>query len=161
MSTQMVQGSISIDSLLAFSFGVIFVICLLIFAVAIPNPTDFTAFVFRVVLSLAAAGVGAVLPGLLEVTLPGVRAGGAMALAAVVYFMNPPALIHDTIESKTKSALDGAYARIARGNIELGRDFIERAKLMTPEPIDIPFLSALSIRDPTNLRLPKNTFVSR
>lgn len=153
MSPQLVRGSISIDSLLAFTFGVVFVICLLVFAVAMPNPTVFTAFVFRVVLSLAAAGVGAVLPGLLEVTLPGVRAGGALALAAVVYFMNPPALIHDTVESKTRSALEGAYVRINRGNIELARDFLEKAKLMTPEPIDIPFLLASSIRDPTNLKL--------
>lgn len=152
MGRQLVQGSISVDSLLAFSFGVVFVICLLVFAVAIPNPTDFTAFVFRVVLSLAAAGVGAVLPGLLEVTLPGVRAGGALALAAVVYFMNPPGLIHDTIESKTRSALDDAYVRITRGNLELARDYLEKAKLMTPEPIDIPFSSASFTKDLTSLR---------
>jgi len=152
MSNGFVQGSISIDTLLAFIFGCLFVIILLIFAVAIPNPTEFTAFVFRVVLSLAAAGVGAVLPGLLEVKLPGIRAGGALALAAVVYFMNPPAIIHDTLESKTKSALENAYAMINRGNIELARDSLEQAKLMKPEPIDIPFLLASSTRDFTSLR---------
>lgn len=148
MNAHFIDGSISIDKLLAFVFGLVFVIVLLVFAVAIPTPTVFTAFVFRVVLSIAAAGVGAVLPGLLEVTLPGIRAGGALALAAVVYFMNPPALLHDTIESKTRSVLESAYAQINRGNIELARDFLEEAKLMKPEPIDIPFLLASFTREP-------------
>lgn len=139
MTSRIISGTISVDSLLAFSFGLMFVIVILIFSVAVPSPTVFTTFVFRVVLSLAAAGIGAVLPGLLEVTVPGIRAGGAMALAAVVFFMNPPALIHDTVESKAKSALENAYARINRGNVELARDFLEQAKLMTPEPIDLSY----------------------
>lgn len=147
----LVHGSISIDKLLAFAFGLLFVVVLLVFAVAVPTPTAFTAFVFRVVLSLAAAGVGAVLPGLLELTLPGIRAGGALALAAVVYFMNPPALIHDTVESKSKAALERAYSAINRGNVELARDYLEQSKLLKPEPIDIPFLLASSTSAPTSL----------
>ncbi len=134
-----VDGTITIDKLLAYVFGFVFVIVLLVFAVAIPNPTAFTLFVFRVVLALAAAGIGAVLPGLLEVRLPAVRAVGALALAAVVYFLNPPSLIHDTLETKAKSFLNDAYAVINRSDMLLAQDYLEKAKILEPEPIDIPF----------------------
>lgn len=82
-----------IDKILAFIFGTVFCTALLVLAVINPNPETFPRFVFRVVLSLAAAGIGAVIPGLLEVRLPYVRAGGAIGLAVIVYFFNPPALI--------------------------------------------------------------------
>ena len=141
----LVHGSVSVESLLAFTFGVVFVIVLLVFAVAIPNPTEFTIFIFRVVLALAAAGIGAVLPGLIDVKLPIVRAGGALALAVMVYLVNPPALIHDSAESKARSALQNAYAQINRGNMELAYDYLKEAsELVKPEPLDIPFLWASS-----------------
>lgn len=82
------------DRWLAFAFGVIFVSVLLALAVLYPNPTATTFFVFRVVLALAAAGIGAVLPGLLVVHVGKlVRAGGALALFVLIYLINPPALV--------------------------------------------------------------------
>ena len=40
------------------------------------------------------AGVGAVIPGLISVTVSGViRAGGAIALFVIVFWFNPPKLI--------------------------------------------------------------------
>lgn len=137
---RLIDGSISIDRILAFAFGFVFVIILLILAVAIPNPTESTLFIFRVVLCLAAAGIGAVLPGLFEINLPGVRAGGALALAAAVFFMNPPALLKSSVEEKARSALENAYSFINWGNIELARDDIDRTKGdFNPEPVDVPF----------------------
>jgi hypothetical protein len=124
----MIEVSISVEKFLAFCFGVIFAIILVIVAIAIPNPTNFTLFVFRVILALVAAGIGAVLPGLMEINLPGVRAGGALALAAVVYFVNPPALIRDSTEQKARTALDQAYAAINHGNMELARDHLEKTR---------------------------------
>lgn len=60
-----------------------------------PIPVE-AVFIFRVVLALAGAGFGAVLPGSIELegTGPGwvVRAGGALAVAVLVYLINPPAL---------------------------------------------------------------------
>jgi hypothetical protein len=82
-----------IDKILAFVFGTIFCTVLLVLAVVEPHPDTFPRFVFRVVLSLAAAGIGAVIPGLLEIRLPYVRAGGAIGVAIIVYFFNPPALM--------------------------------------------------------------------
>jgi hypothetical protein len=82
------------DKILAFAFGVVFVVVMLCLAVFFPNPTETQWFIFRVVLALAAAGVGAVLPGLLNVQAgPAIRAGGALALFVIVYWFNPPKLL--------------------------------------------------------------------
>ncbi|MEM8641927.1 MAG: tetratricopeptide repeat protein [Cyanobacteria bacterium P01_G01_bin.54] len=76
------------------SFGLSFVTVLLFIAIFVPNPTIFQIFVFRVILSLSAGGVGAIIPGFLNVQFKGlVRAGGALALFTLVYLFNPPELI--------------------------------------------------------------------
>jgi len=84
---------VSVGSALAF------LIALMSLAVFIPEPKPFQIFVFRVVLSLAAAGFGATMPGFLKVELPLWKKGlisatGAIALFVVVYKVNPPELIH-------------------------------------------------------------------
>jgi hypothetical protein len=82
------------QKLTAFGCGVLFVALMLIIAIAIPNPTATQWFVFRVVLALAAAGIGAVIPGLIVVNVSKVvRAGGAIALFVLVYLLNPPQLV--------------------------------------------------------------------
>ena len=83
---------------MAFSFGVIFVIVLVVLAVLFPSPSPFVYLVFRVVLALAAAGVAAVLPGFINVEVSptgtgAIRAGGALAIFVIVYFFNPAKLI--------------------------------------------------------------------
>lgn len=85
-----IAGRININTLFAFVFGVVFLLIMLVFAVAFPNPTGFQLKAFGAALSLAAGGVGAVLPGMLNVQFGGmVRAGGALALAAIVWFTQP------------------------------------------------------------------------
>ncbi len=77
----------------AFTFGVIFVTALLVLAVKFPEPTSFQYMVFRIVLALAAGGVGAMIPGFLKVEVkPGIRAGGALAVFVIVFFFNPAKL---------------------------------------------------------------------
>ncbi len=81
------------DKLLAYVFGVVFIGIILMIAIFVPNPTPFSYTIFRVVLALAAAGVGAVIPGFLEVSFRNIlRASGAVALFVVVYFFAPVAL---------------------------------------------------------------------
>lgn len=81
------------DRLMAYAFGIIFVAAILVIAIFIPEPTPFSYTVFRIVLALAAAGVGAVIPGFLEVSFRNVlRASGAVALFVIVYFFSPVAL---------------------------------------------------------------------
>lgn len=86
------------EKIVAFSFGVLFILIMLGIAIYFPKPTEFQIYVFRVVLSLAASGIGAVVPGFLHVEwnqkyLPLIRAGGAIALFVVIYFVNPPNIL--------------------------------------------------------------------
>jgi small GTP-binding protein len=85
--------------------GVGFVLLLLALAVFIPEPTDFQIFTFRMVMALAAAGFGALIPGFIEVRFKNwLRAGGAMALFVIVYFLNPPGLVKNLREKPTSPA---------------------------------------------------------
>lgn len=78
----------------AYFFGVVFVVVLLVLAIAVPNPNAFQYTVFRIVLALAAAGVAAMIPGFLQVTVSNwIRAGGALAIFVIVYFYAPAALV--------------------------------------------------------------------
>lgn len=78
------------DKWLSFFFGIVFLSVMLVFAVAFPNPSQFQLRVFITVLALSAGGVGAVLPGYFEIRRKNLwRAGGAIALAGVVYFVHP------------------------------------------------------------------------
>lgn len=82
-----IAGQIKIDTLLAFGFGLIFVSTILYFAVTVVNPTPFQIDTFKKVLALAAGGIAAVIPGQFEIKhLPFVRAGGALAVFAAVFF---------------------------------------------------------------------------
>src|SRR5258707_9851452 len=87
-------GSKAWEKITAVVFGVAFVCVLLVIALFISHPTPFQIFVFRVVLALAAAGLGAIIPGLIQVQAgPFVRAGGAIALFVIVFWFNPPQLL--------------------------------------------------------------------
>lgn len=86
------ESSHSLDRWAAFAFGVIFVGVLLTLVVAIRDPSPAQLVVFRTVLALAAAGVAAFIPGVLNVELPWLRAGGALAVLALVYVYSPAEL---------------------------------------------------------------------
>jgi len=86
------------EKIVACSFGISFIIIMLLIAISFPNPTDFQIFIFRVVLALSASGIGAVIPGFINVEMTRekhllLRAGGAIALFLLIYLINPPALI--------------------------------------------------------------------
>ena len=71
-------------------FGVVFLSLMLTLSINFPNPTAFQLKSFITALSLSAAGIGAVLPGTLEIRYKtGVRAGGALALFVIVWFSKP------------------------------------------------------------------------
>lgn len=83
-----------IGVILAFVFGVVFVTALLALVIFIPNPTVPQFEVIRIILALAAGGVAAMIPGFLNLKLGvgtnlALRAGGALAVFAVVYFYSP------------------------------------------------------------------------
>lgn len=81
----------STQQILAFIFGVAFIVVMLAISIAIPYPTNFQVFTFRITLALAAAGVVAMLPGFIHVEIHNlVRATGALAAFVIIYFVNPP-----------------------------------------------------------------------
>lgn len=88
----------SLQTLLAFVFGVLFLTAILILATLFPTPTKTQYEIFRIVIALAAGGVGAVVPGLLDLEMNlgvtehqklAIRAGGALAVFIIVYFYSP------------------------------------------------------------------------
>lgn len=91
-----VTGSVTVNSLMSFVFGIAFLLILLGYCALVPNPTGTQQQILLTTLALAAGGVGAMLPGFLEVEHKAIfRAGGALALAALVFF-NKPAVIETT-----------------------------------------------------------------
>lgn len=87
----------STDVIVVSIFGLIFISAVLLLAIRFPNPTAFQFLVFRVVMSLAAGGVAAGIPGFLNFStdVPGmtIRAGGALAVFILIYRLNPAKLV--------------------------------------------------------------------
>lgn len=115
-SEKLIAGRLDINVLLACALGVGFLITMLVMATAFPNPTEFQVKVFTTTLALAAGGVGAALPGTIEIKHKNyIRAGGAMALVVLVLFFQPQittnvAKLVEPSESPEPSAL--AYLRL-------------------------------------------------
>lgn len=112
----MKTSKISLEVLLAFGFGFFFCIILAYAALRaqpITDPGQF--FLLRVLAAVSAAGVAAVIPGMLNIQIGqgklfAIRGAGALAVFALVYQVNPPELISQPSESK-RSAMEGAYSQ--------------------------------------------------
>ncbi|HUS06734.1 MAG TPA: hypothetical protein VMZ52_10575 [Bryobacteraceae bacterium] len=90
------------EKLLAYFSGILFITVMLVLSLVVGNPTPSQFFTFRLVLALAAAGFGAVIPGFISVNVSNVvRAGGAIALFVIVFLLNPPALVATASPWKT------------------------------------------------------------
>jgi hypothetical protein len=114
------------DKVAAFSFGVVFIVVMLVISLRVPTPSETQWFVFRVVLAAAAAGVGAVIPGLLVVRVHRyIRAGGALALFLLVYWFNPPKLVVSGPLQNTQ--IEQRSDRSKNSNIVAGGDVIINA----------------------------------
>ena len=80
--------------------GLVFLIFILYVAVFIREPLPaFNQYLIRVILGVAAAGVGASIPGFLDLTLPLwqkglIHAGGGLGLFVIIYMVNPPEIAH-------------------------------------------------------------------
>lgn len=100
-------GNLDINVLLAFLFGVLFLAAMLTFSILFPNPTAWQIRIWIPTLALSAAGVGAVLPGFLEIKYKSlVRATGALGLFVIVYLFQP--VIERSVPSFPEPAQDPA-----------------------------------------------------
>lgn len=85
-----VTGEIDIKALIAFVFGALFVITILVFTAVVKNPSPAEIWTYRVILALAAAGVAAILPGFIDIKYKtAVQAGGALGIFVLVLLMFP------------------------------------------------------------------------
>lgn len=67
---------------------------ILILLIFVPCPTETQFFAFRIVLALATAILASQLPGMFQFEMPPVvKAGGALAIFAALYFVNPAKLV--------------------------------------------------------------------
>jgi hypothetical protein len=94
MSAKAVQRVNRLEIVLAFLFGCLALAAVLWLAFANASLTDPQFQILRIVLALAGGGVGAVIPGFLDLhmttgTKATVRAGGALAVFVVLYFWSP------------------------------------------------------------------------
>lgn len=85
----------NLDTILAFSFGVVFCAILAYAGLRSQPITDARQFfLLRVLAALCAGGIGAVLPGFLDVNFKNfIRSGGALGAFAIVFLINPPAIV--------------------------------------------------------------------
>ena len=88
------------EKIIACSFGFLFISTMLVIAILFPSPTNFQIFIFRVILSLAASGIGAFIPGFIDIEMKKkdlflLRAGGAIALFFIIYQINPPSIMSE------------------------------------------------------------------
>ena len=123
------------EKITAFLFGAIFLATFLVIAIIFPNPTPFQYTIFRIILSLACAGVAAVIPGFLSVRTDNlrivIRAGGAIAVFVIVYLLNPAQLA----VQKQPVAHEMAAAQRRQEKIAVIKDFmkdLERIKVLIP-----------------------------
>ena len=116
--------SLTSQIIIAFIFGVIFIIAMLALALKFPKPTSFQYSVFRTTFSLAAAGVAAMIPGFINLEVnPSlgllIRAGGALAVFVIVFFFNPAQLKKDDSEdSQTLEQVAAICYRLVSNSIE-------------------------------------------
>jgi hypothetical protein len=85
-----VTGEIDIKTLIAFAFGAVFIISILVFTAVVKNPSPTEIWTYRIILALAAAGVAAVLPGFIDIKYKGfVQAGGAIGVFVLILVAFP------------------------------------------------------------------------
>ena len=107
-----VTGEIDIKTLIAFAFGSIFIISILVFTAVVKNPSPTEIWTYRIILALAAAGVAAVLPGFIDIKYKGfVQAGGAIGVFVLILLAFPapeptPAPVPAPAKAETASSED-------------------------------------------------------
>jgi hypothetical protein len=75
--------------------GLVILIGITILTALIPCPAEALLWTMRVLMSIGAAMAATVLPGLLNINLPNVKAGSALAVLVLVYLFNPAKIVEN------------------------------------------------------------------
>ncbi len=89
MARSRIVGNISIEKLLAFIFGVIFLLVILGLVVFVKDLNGTARWVIVILMALAGAGFAAVIPGILNITTPYIKSGGALAVFVLIMANQP------------------------------------------------------------------------
>jgi len=120
MRTHAGQQVRKLDIWLAFVFGCLALAAVLWLAFRSDSLTDQQFEILRIVLALAGGGVGAVIPGILNLDLKAgtglaLRAGGALAVFVVLYFWSPAHWV-DSQSGSVNQSTTGANSPAIIGN---------------------------------------------
>lgn len=93
-SNKLSHETARLNTILAFVFGAVFIVTMLVLIVLIPNPTPVQYHFFVIVMSLAAGGVATVMTGMIDVRAKfgkrlAIGATGALGVFVIVYFFLP------------------------------------------------------------------------
>lgn len=102
LPTQLVPPPV--PPILYVSFGVVLLLIPVIAIIIRPSIDTIAPVYLRVVSACGGALIGAVVPGLLNVRLPAVKAGGALGVFAVIFFLNPPQTVNDSVVDRVKDS---------------------------------------------------------
>jgi tetratricopeptide (TPR) repeat protein len=136
------RNVVTSDRLLAFGFGVIFCGILAYAGLRGQPVNDAGQFWFlRVLAAISAAGVAAVIPGFLQIgfsVLTGlvVRGGGALAVFATVYLVNPPHII-TTASADQEVGMIGDYKTDRLDDAERKADAILASEPRNPKALNV------------------------
>ena len=101
------HSSIGWEKSAIITISILCIIGLPLFALAVPHPSEWQLYVFRTLLALGVGAIGSLIPGLFEIKFrKTIRAAGGLGLFAMVYLINPPALLLDTDTPVQEEILD-------------------------------------------------------
>jgi hypothetical protein len=101
------------EKITLFAFGTFFFIVLLAIAWLDRHPSGSSWYIYICVLAMAAGGVAALLPGAINVDLhPGIRAGGAIAVAVLVFYFGKDRPTEALMVQGLKSHLDAPQGSV-------------------------------------------------
>jgi hypothetical protein len=86
------QAFSSVTQLGLLAVGIVLLLLPVIIAVAAPAVLLSAQFYLRIVAALGGALIGGFIPGTLQIDLPWIKGVGAIALFALIYVVNPPAI---------------------------------------------------------------------
>jgi hypothetical protein len=89
---------------LSVSLGAVLISIPVAAIVALPTFNPEASIYFRVMSACGGALIGSVVPGLLNLHLPTLKAGGALGVFAVIFFLNPPQTVTDRIAERVDQA---------------------------------------------------------
>jgi hypothetical protein len=151
------------EKIVAVAFGIGFIVVMLVIAIKFPNPTPYQYTTFRIVLAIACAGFASVIPGVLNVNVGAwLRAGGALAVFAIVYFYSPAGLVTERAASPSPTDPFTIYLVSPSGNnltassyqfpyadIEKNRSFQDFSRILSKLPNQQP----TPVKDPVIFRV--------